>query len=379
MTTRKIKVWVIDQKREFYYLQWIDPSTGRRVSRSSKTKSIREAHKLAGELESKLNAKQTTAGSMLFRDFVDIYTEEHLMSLAASSMMKSLSVLNLIEVEMNPETLNDITSQQLSLFCARGRSGRFKQPENAKKRPKPRSEATIAAQMKTLKAALSWAVTQGYLDAVPTFPKQTRARVQRAKGRPITNEEFVKMLRGTASVVGIPAARSWRRLLIGLWLSGLRLEEALALRWNDENAALSLDTSRDMPLLVIRQQKSNREQICPLTKDFGTWVMKQRLRDSTIVESGWVFPLKKHRYLDIRNVNATSKTISEIGKAAGVKVSETKYASAHDLRRSFGLRWSSQLMPAELMLLMRHADISTTMKYYAVQSAQTFAERLWKE
>ena len=93
---------------------------------------------------------------------------------------------------------------------------------------------------------------------------------------------------------------------------------------------------------------------------------------------GWVFPLVKHRYLEVRNVNATSKTISEIGKAAGIKVSETKFASAHDLRRSFGLRWSSQLMPAELMLLMRHADISTTMKYYAVQNAATFAEKLWK-
>lgn len=372
---KPIKVWVIDQKREFFYLQWIDPQTGKRVSRSAKTKSIREAHKRAGELEQKLNAKQTTGGTIRFEDFVEIYTEEHLMSLAASSMMKSLSVLNLIEVEMNPATLNDLTSQQLSLFCARGRSGRYKQPPDSRKPPKPRSEATIAAQMKTLKAALSWAVTQGYLESLPTFPKQQRAKTQRAKGRPITTKEFVEILRSTKSVVGIPAARSWRRLLIGLWLSGLRLEEALELRWNDQNAALSLDTTGKIPLLVIRQQKSNRDQTCPLTKDFGTWVLK---RQAPADLTGWVFPLVKHRYQDVRNVNATSKTISQIGKSAGVKVSETKYASAHDLRRSFGLRWSSQLMPAELMLLMRHADISTTMKYYAIQDATTFAEKLWK-
>jgi hypothetical protein len=41
-----------------------------------------------------------------------------------------------------------------------------------------------------------------------------------------------------------------------------------------------------------------------------------------------------------------------------------KYASAHDLRRAFGLRWAARVMPQILMQLMRHEDISTTMKFY---------------
>ena len=54
-----------------------------------------------------------------------------------------------------------------------------------------------------------------------------------------------------------------------------------------------------------------------------------------------------------------------------------KYASVHDLRRSFGSRWARRVMPAELKKLMRHASIETTMAYYVDQDAETIAERLW--
>jgi hypothetical protein len=34
-------------------------------------------------------------------------------------------------------------------------------------------------------------------------------------------------------------------------------------------------------------------------------------------------------------------------------------------------------MPAQLQQLMRHADISTTMSFYAIAEAETFAQQLW--
>jgi hypothetical protein len=61
-----------------------------------------------------------------------------------------------------------------------------------------------------------------------------------------------------------------------------------------------------------------------------------------------------------------SHVVSRIGEAAGVKVDSktktgkgevVKYASAHDLRRSFGLRRSRRIMPPELREMMRHADM----------------------
>jgi integrase len=46
-----------------------------------------------------------------------------------------------------------------------------------------------------------------------------------------------------------------------------------------------------------------------------------------------------------------------------VNMADGKFASTHDLRRSFGTRWSSKVMPAVLMQLMRHDSIETTMKF----------------
>ena len=87
-----------------------------------------------------------------------------------------------------------------------------------------------------------------------------------------------------------------------------------------------------------------------------------------------------------------SATISEFGKKAQVavgkrrkrdkKTGETeevpKWASAHDLRRSFGARWADRVMPKVLMELMRHEDINTTLKYYAGQNAQRTANAVWE-
>ena len=72
------------------------------------------------------------------------------------------------------------------------------------------------------------------------------------------------------------------------------------------------------------------------------------------------------------------KLLSQIGEKSGVVVNDRtgKTASAHDLRRSFGSRWSSRVMPAELMKLMRHTSISTTMTFYVTANADEMSQRL---
>ena len=80
-----------------------------------------------------------------------------------------------------------------------------------------------------------------------------------------------------------------------------------------------------------------------------------------------------------------SHVVSRIGEAAGVKVDmkrkvarkSWKYASCHDLRRSFGFRWSRRIMPPQLKELMRHEDIQTTMRFYVGQNAKSTADALW--
>ena len=90
-----------------------------------------------------------------------------------------------------------------------------------------------------------------------------------------------------------------------------------------------------------------------------------------------------------------SAILTAIGKAAGVKVRTkvkskvdpatgerrpvevVKFASAHDLRRSFGERWSERVLPKVLMELMRHESIATTMRFYVGQNAQRTADAAW--
>jgi integrase len=97
--------------------------------------------------------------------------------------------------------------------------------------------------------------------------------------------------------------------------------------------------------------------------------------------TGPVFPLhrRRKRYAgEIRLLHA-SKTIGSIGHKAGVKVNADtgKTASAHDLRRAFGQRWAARVMPQILMQLMRHEDISTTMKFYVGREAEATADVLY--
>jgi integrase len=92
-----------------------------------------------------------------------------------------------------------------------------------------------------------------------------------------------------------------------------------------------------------------------------------------------------------RKVGAVGQRIVKIGAAAGVVVKQgakldakgkavviNEFASAHDLRRSFGFRWSRKVMPTELREVMRHESIETTMRFYVGQNAEATADALWK-
>ena len=80
-------------------------------------------------------------------------------------------------------------------------------------------------------------------------------------------------------------------------------------------------------------------------------------------------------------------TISDIGKAAGIRVmtttvlgkERTKFATAQDLRRSFAARWAPRVMPTVLQELMRHKRIETTLEYYVGQNAGNTAAALWQQ
>jgi hypothetical protein len=75
------------------------------------------------------------------------------------------------------------------------------------------------------------------------------------------------------------------------------------------------------------------------------------------------------------------RIIADIGRRAKVVVNkaEGRFATAHDMRRSFCTRWAKRVMPAVLQRLARHSHITTTLTFYVAQSAAEIAADLWAE
>ena len=178
-----------------------------------------------------------------------------------------------------------------------------------------------------------WANRQGYLPKVPAF-NMPNGGGGKMKGRPITLEEFERILTVTPKIVGEQAADSWRLLLRGLWWSGLRLGEAMALRWDKQpdGVGVMLNGKKSVLAFDADSQKSGKVQLVPLAPE------AVQLLEPLQEPSGYVFtPRRKDGLPMARDVDRAGKIITWIGRKAQVLVNKQtgKSASAHDLRRAF--------------------------------------------
>jgi integrase len=265
--------------------------------------------------------------------------------------------------------ISDLTSKRVAAFARE-----LRKPYERNSEPFQRSESTIACSLRNLRVVARWGHRHGYLNKVPVFdmPKG----VQRMKGRPIATEEFERMLAATAKVVGVKAAESWKLLLEGIWWSGLRLGESMALRWDHQPGGVfvMLNGKKSVLAFDTDSQKSGKVQLVPLAPE------AVRLLEPLQESSGYVFKPRRQDGLPLaRDAERVGKIIGQIGRKAQVLVDNRtgKNASAHDLRRAFGFRWSRRVMPPQLQELMRHASIETTMRYYVGQNAEATAQELW--
>jgi integrase len=376
-----ITVWVAEfGDRAHYQLQWRDPITNRlrtkstRIRKSGLARDRKVAERMAGELEAKLNAGEAVIPSrFLWKDFRARYEAEVVPGLAPRTGEKIASVFDRFEAEINPRRVWDVDEKRLSAFVSKLRKGEGGRGKLA--------ESTIAGHLAHLKAALNWAKLQKLVAHLPGFPRIKRAKMSKGakvmRGRPITTEEFERMLGKVEDVVGQAAAERWIFFLRGLWASGLRLTESLELYWDQEDKLHPLLTGK-FPMLRIPAdlEKGNKERLLPMAPEFAELL-------SGVPEaerSGPVFNLERADGKPGRPaVDRESKIVSSIGEKAKVRVDVKKTASAHDLRRAFGERWAARLMPAQLMELMRHETIETTLSYYVGRNAERTAAILWHE
>jgi len=375
--------------RRYYQLRYRHPQTGKVKTVSSETEQGGRRNRKAAEKEAAVLEADLKAGRLAepvtttWEAFRLRYEREQVPSLAPRTGQRIDGVFNTVERTLNPAKLADVTAEKLSFYMA-------------ELRRRGSSEATIATHRAHLLAALRWAKSLGLLAEVPTVAKPKRARQQVAmKGRPASGEEFERMLSKVSDALTPkptkatpkpePPTRavvdSWKRLLRGLWTSGLRLGEAMTLHWSRHDR-LGVDLEARYPMLRIPAalEKGNRERILPMAPEFAEFL----LATPEAERHGPVFDPRPRTDTGGRlTTHHVGRVVSRIGELAGVKVNtcprtgKVKFASAHDLRRSFGERWAARVMPGTLQELMRHESLDTTMRFYVGRNAERTASQLW--
>ena len=387
--------------------RYTDPRTGE-VTMTGNDRKF--ATKLAILWERDLNSGLDQGhNATTWQQFRERYEDEVVPGLAERTGDKITTVFRTVErilPRVRDGRLSDLTPEALSRFQAVLRDGQ-------------RSENTIAGYLAHLRAALTWACEQGMIFAAPKIRKPQRAKKggsgHKGKGRAISGEEFDRMLssvpaalsqwnhrrreaaRKTARNKGLKehqtqtdsipvevnpdAIASWVHYLTGLWLSGLRLRESLEVFWNrDDRLSIETGGKRLMLRIPAELEKGHRDRLLPVTPDFGAFLS---LTEEPDRHGPIFFPTMPsgHR----ANAERAGHLISLVGELARVVVhtdarsGKTKFASAHDLRRSFGNRWARRVTTPVLMKLMRHESIQTTMAYYVDLDADELAEDLYRD
>ena len=319
---------------------------------------------------------------MSWEEFCERFELDGTGGLKPSTVSGYLESLAAFQRICRPRGVSDLTTARVAAFARELRKPRTVKTGKGKKQREKTvqlSEASIARHLRHVKKISRWACRHGYLAKVPSFDMPKDAT--KMGGRPISEEEFHILLSAVAQVVGEAAAPMWRFLLRGFWTSGLRLREACNLHWSG-NVGHVVDYSRKRPMFRISGEfeKAGRDRLLPMAPEFA------KLLDTVPPEDryGRVFELVGGRGQAVTNPHRIGRTVSLIGEASGIVTAHDprtgesrKHATAHDLRRAFGFRWSRRVMPAVLMELMRHARIETTMKYYVGENADATAEEIW--
>ncbi len=366
--------------RENLVLRYVDPVTGKQKTKSAGTSDEATAIGKAAVWQDELTTGRYQAPSRLtWAEFRKRCEAEKLSAMPESSQVAYRVALDHLQRLIDPDRLAKLTAQVLSRFQAEARKEGMK-------------ATTLARHLRHIKACLRWGERQGLMVKAPAIemPKLPKGQ-SLAKHRAVTAEEFDRLLLAVPKVRPKDAP-AWERLLRGLWLSGLRLSEAVALDWND--GPFVLDTTRKHPAFRIEAegQKSRRNELAVTVPEFVEWILAETPEAERV---GRVFKLANPTTGEPLAVLTIGPMVSAIGRKAGVVVGTAEkwveengkrvkrpvklFAGAHDLRRAFCGRWAMKVKTPVLQRLARHAHISTTMGYYVNLTADDIGAELWAD
>jgi len=172
-----IQVHVVEfSDRKFYMMQYMDPLTGRKKTRSTKVERTgrkRErthAERAAAQWESDLReGRYKEPSKVSWEEFRERYETEVLPSLADSTEEKACCVFNVVERLLRPTRLRDLTADRLSYY-------------QRQLREMGRRESTIDGHLAHLIAAMNCGGGDGIAHRC-AFHQETEAREEVRQGR----------------------------------------------------------------------------------------------------------------------------------------------------------------------------------------------------
>src|SRR5262249_23672462 len=174
----------------------------------------------------------------------------------------------------------------------------------------------------------------------PPAPKVVMPKVPKKKTiRKIVAEEFERLLTAAPD-------ECWAAFLQTAWFTSMPREAQPDLTQGGEDGTPRVDLAEGRIWIPAAYNKSDADRWLPLHPALAE-VLKVRRQPR-----GKLFPLS-------RSPREVYRKFTKLAKKAGLKI------SLHDLRRSFGSRYAAAVPAPVLQRLMRHADIKTTLAYYA--------------
>lgn len=327
------RVWVTERAdRRNLAIEWIDEK-GRRRCKSARTNDRAQAERVAADWEYRLNHGliDVEAEALTWSAFRERFSNQYACHKRPRTREKFDTVFDLFESVTAPSFLSDVTTELVSRFAASMRAHEYE-------------AVTIRNYLTAIQTAMRWAAEQRLIPSVPKFP---HIKVSITKP-PIVPAESVERLFARAKTPSM-------RALFGLaWFAGLRISEAMELRWERSDLHPYLDLDANRIIFPPASQKNGQDQWVPLHRELRVMLANlDRVGDKVLDLPG--------RDGD-RSRGALSSVVCRMARQAGVKL------SMHRLRKGFGSRLAKARGKAGAAILhrmMRHSSMQVTMDYYA--------------
>jgi integrase len=297
-----------------------------------------DAEQKRADLEYELNhGTHKDPSRMTWTAFRELFEAEHVSARRQNTRRGYSATFDLFERLCKPTSLRAITERTVSQFAYAMRRERGSGKGSVGQAP-----STIRQRLVLLRTALGWAVKQKLLPELPAFPS---VKVPKKKPQPIPAESFERLLAKAPD-------ENMKAYLLAGWLGGLRLAEAATLEWEETDKAPYLDLLHQRIVFPAQIVKAGADQWVPL--------------DPVLREALEALPHHGKKVFRLVAADGHALALSSIGdrviklaRKAGVKL------TMHSLRKGFGCRYAGKVPAQVLQKLMRHANISLTMTYYA--------------